>query len=71
MMIKEEHENIERQENCRKIIERGKGFGTRRGIKCQKVRNLKGIAYYESVDEARPLSGFVPTHADFFTEMHF
>ena len=27
--------------------------------------------YYEIVDEARPLSGFVPTHADFFTEMHF
>ena len=27
--------------------------------------------YYEIVDEARPLSGFFPTHADFFTEMHF
>ena len=27
--------------------------------------------YYENVDEARPLSGFFPTHADFFTEMHF
>ena len=26
--------------------------------------------YYEIVDEARPLSGFLPTHADFFTEMH-
>ena len=26
--------------------------------------------YYEIVDEARPLSGFFPTHADFFTEMH-
>ena len=22
--------------------------------------------YYEIVDEARPLSGFLPTHADFF-----
>ena len=28
--------------------------------------------YYEVVDEARPLSDFFPTHADFFfTEMHF
>ena len=27
--------------------------------------------YYEIVDEARPLSRFFPTHADFFTEMHF
>ena len=27
--------------------------------------------YYEIIDEARPLSGFFPTHADFFTEMHF
>ena len=27
--------------------------------------------YYEIVDEARPLSGFFPTHADFITEMHF
>ena len=27
--------------------------------------------YYEIVDEARPLSGFVPMHADLFTEMHF
>ena len=27
--------------------------------------------YYEIVDEARPLSGFFPTHADLFTEMHF
>ena len=27
--------------------------------------------YYEIVDEARPLSGFFPTHADFVTEMHF
>ena len=26
--------------------------------------------YYEIVDEARPLSGFFPTHAEFFTEMH-
>ena len=29
------------------------------------------MEYYEIVDEARPLSGFFPTHADFFTEMHF
>ena len=27
--------------------------------------------YYEIVDEARPLSGFFPTHADLFTVMHF
>ena len=27
--------------------------------------------YYEIVDEARPPSGFFPTHADLFTEMHF
>ena len=27
--------------------------------------------YYEIVDEARPLSGFFPTHADLFTEMHY
>ena len=33
------------------------------------VLNLK--EYYEIVDEARPLSGFFPTQADFFTEMHF
>ena len=26
---------------------------------------------YEIVDEARPLSGFYPHHADFSTEMHF
>ena len=30
--------------------------------------NLK--EYYEIIDEARPLSGFFPTHPDFFTEMH-
>ena len=27
--------------------------------------------YYEIVDEARPLSGYFPTHVDLFTEMHF
>ena len=27
--------------------------------------------YYEIVNETRPLSGVFPTHADFFTEMHF
>ena len=27
--------------------------------------------YYEIVDEARPLSGFFPTHADFFYENAF
>ena len=27
--------------------------------------------YYEIVDEARPLSRFFPTHADFFTECIF
>ena len=27
--------------------------------------------YYEIVNEAHPLSGFVPTDADCFTEMHF
>ena len=26
--------------------------------------------YYEIVDEARPLSGLFPTHADFVTEMY-
>ena len=26
--------------------------------------------YYEIVDEARPLSVFFPTHADFLMEMH-
>ena len=31
--------------------------------------NLK--EYYEIVGESRPLSGFFPTHADFFTEMHY
>ena len=36
---------------------------------CSYVSSLK--EYYEIVDEARPLSGFFPTHADFFTEMHF
>ena len=25
----------------------------------------------DEIDEARPLSGFCPTHADFVTEMHF
>ena len=35
----------------------------------RKYEKLK--EYYEIVDEARPLSGFFPTHADFFTEMHF
>ena len=27
--------------------------------------------YYEIAEKARPLSGFFPTHADIFTEMHF
>ena len=27
--------------------------------------------YYEIVGESRPLSAFFPTHADFFTEIHF
>ena len=27
--------------------------------------------YYEIVEKARPLSEFVPTHADVFTEIHF
>ena len=33
-----------------------------------KRKRLKGglKEYYEIVDEARPLSGFFPTHADFF-----
>ena len=26
--------------------------------------------YHAIVDEARPLSGFFPTHADLFTEVH-
>ena len=34
-------------------------------------RNTILKEYYEIVDEARPLSGFFPTHADFLTEMHF
>ena len=38
-------------------------------INCSIIFVLK--EYYEIVDEARPLSGFFPTHADFFTEMHF
>ena len=29
------------------------------------------MSHYEIVDEARPLSGFVTTHADLFKEMHF
>ena len=33
------------------------------------IINLK--EYYEIVGELRPLSGFFPTHADLFTEMHF
>ena len=32
------------------------------------LHNLK--EYDEIVGESRPLSGFVPTHADFLTEMH-
>ena len=35
----------------------------------RKTETLK--EYFEIVAEARPLSGFFPTHADFFTEMHF
>ena len=27
--------------------------------------------YYEIVGETRPLSGFLHTHADYFTEIHF
>ena len=34
-----------------------------------RLQHLK--EYYEIVDEARPLSRFVPIHADLFTEMHF
>ena len=37
----------------------------------QGVQKLCFKEYYEIVDEARPLSGFFPTHADLFTEMHF
>ena len=33
------------------------------------IRHLK--EYYEIIDEARPLSGFFPTHADLFTKMNF
>ena len=32
--------------------------------------NIKGILY-EIEGESRPLSAFFPTHADFFTFMHF
>ena len=40
-------------------------------VNCQlRISNNKGI-YYEIVGESCPLSGFFPTHADFFTEMHF
>ena len=36
------------------------------------LQNVNGLKeYYEIVDEARPLSGFFPTYADLFTEMHF
>ena len=35
------------------------------------VYNTVQAEYYEIVGELRPLSGFFPTHADFFTEMHF
>ena len=31
------------------------------------VKRLK--EYYEIMDEARPLSGFFPTHADFFMKL--
>ena len=44
-------------------------LNTKRAMKLDNVANLK--EYYEIVGESRPLSGFVPTHADLFTEMHF
>ena len=40
-------------------------------VPCGQFRKFKLKEYYEIVDEARPLSEFVPTHADYFTEMHF
>ena len=33
--------------------------------------NKRCFIYYEIVNEARSLSGFFPTDADFITEMHF
>ena len=43
------------------------------GVRVNFADNLSEYAnklkeYYEIVDEARPLSGFFPTHANFFTE---
>ena len=38
----------------------------RRGKLTVKDSRITLKEYYEIVDEARPLSGFVPTHADFF-----
>ena len=37
--------------------------------KLTEIYDLK--EYYEIVGESRPLSAFFPSHADFFTEMHF
>ena len=35
----------------------------------EEISSLK--EYYEIVRESRPLSAFIPTHADLFTEMYF
>ena len=45
------------------------------GVTCRP--NVRAVSpgklkeYYEIVGESRPLSGFFPAHADFFTEIHF
>ena len=54
-------------------LEMSKHHGNwRNEMKVSKLRfHQKSKEYYEIVDEARPLSGFFPTHADFFTEVHF
>ena len=39
------------------------------GVRVNLISTLK--EYYEIVGKSRPLLAFFPTHADFYTEMHF
>ena len=48
-------------------------FRAQFAVLIQVLQEKSSKEYYENeiVDEARPLSGFFPTRANLFTEMHF
>ena len=70
MIVDRSIDEVETSIVCRVIFE---AVCARRGYLSihQHQVNAQLKEYYEIVDEAHPLSGFFPTHAVFFTEMHF